>query len=537
MRVPRALEKIAPARSPYRDAEAAWFEGDYRRTLEILAEWAPRARPDKADASLLAARANLRAGDAGAALHDARAGLLAADDLDRRAAGLMLQGAALARLGELAEARRLLEEARRDPRVHSTIAAEALLQEAFVSYKERDLETARTLATEASRNATDIVLARALELLGYIEVAEERYGRAFDWFGMSLETLDRSRHHDRLLEANLLHVAAALAFEMLAIDSLAGFRARLGRLHLTGDMNATAFQLHQSVGWLALVAGEEAEAWRRFQDALAVIGDDGAYRMMALTNLASLSRLVNDRFSAQQYVDTAFELLKCVDWVAADGDHRYALVELSMEVARGKTGDARAPLAIYQRLPPASGDKAFDVHDRRVAAGLLAAQGLCQPPPERAGLLREALTQWKALGYRYRALITAVDLYHATQDGDDLRAAKRLSRGLKSGPIAREIDAALARERSGLPKLTPALRRVLFGILEGKSALDIAADSRKAVQTIKNQTRKIFQEMGVSTRAELIVHCARLGVTAGPGTEPATKRKRRAAPPLPRLGG
>jgi DNA-binding NarL/FixJ family response regulator len=65
-----------------------------------------------------------------------------------------------------------------------------------------------------------------------------------------------------------------------------------------------------------------------------------------------------------------------------------------------------------------------------------------------------------------------------------------------------------------LPLITPGQRRVLAGILNGKSAAAIAADLALSVHTVNNHTRQIFLTLGVHSRARVILCCLASGVTA-----------------------
>jgi DNA-binding NarL/FixJ family response regulator len=129
-------------------------------------------------------------------------------------------------------------------------------------------------------------------------------------------------------------------------------------------------------------------------------------------------------------------------------------------------------------------------------------------------LLAEALAIWLAIGYRFRAAQTALDLYRLAGNSEYLEIAQRETRQLRKGFMAATIRANRRREERGISQLSSTERRILAGILEGKSAAQIAAANDKALQTVKNQTRSIFRALNVRSRGELFVTCAELGVDA-----------------------
>ena len=85
---------------------------------------------------------------------------------------------------------------------------------------------------------------------------------------------------------------------------------------------------------------------------------------------------------------------------------------------------------------------------------------------------------------------------------------------VRKGFLATTIRADRRREERGLGDLTAAERAVLASILDGKSNAAIAQDRGGSLQTVKNQTRRIFQAMKVGSRAELFVVCGSLGITS-----------------------
>jgi DNA-binding CsgD family transcriptional regulator/tetratricopeptide (TPR) repeat protein len=505
-----ALKRTETFTSAYAAALSAWFQGDYAETLRILGSSDPRVPNEHADSHLLAARARVRAGQFDVALEDARLALSRAGDGDRRATAQMLAGAALSRMGRLSEAQAALKRASELPSVHRTIAAEIALQKGFLAFKSRDLAAARQEGVDATRLGTDIVLGRAHELVAHIDALEANYPAAKEGFLAAVRALAKAKYRDALLEANVLHLAAALSFETLSLESTEYLTLRLRALQETPETRTALFQASQALGLMQALRGDDAAAWTLFQDAAAYARDDPPFRATAMTTLATFTRVHGDVFGPRQYLGQAWSLLKGVEWDAMDGDRRIALLEWAIEALRSRHGGSRVAIETYQRLSAGPGDKAFDVGDRRVKATLRHALALLKRDAEE---LRAAVRGWEELGYTFRAATAAVDLAHLTAEPRDVTLAHRLARTVKGVLLKKPVADLRSRQRSGIGGLTEAERRVLDAILEGRTAQQIADESGRALQTIKNQTRSIFEQLCVTSRPELFVLCRRLGLT------------------------
>ncbi len=74
----------------------------------------------------------------------------------------------------------------------------------------------------------------------------------------------------------------------------------------------------------------------------------------------------------------------------------------------------------------------------------------------------------------------------------------------------RRADRIEKRLVSGLANLSPAERRVLRELCAGKSNRDIARALGRSESTIRNQTQRIFDVLGVNSRAALVARCSDL---------------------------
>jgi DNA-binding CsgD family transcriptional regulator len=149
----------------------------------------------------------------------------------------------------------------------------------------------------------------------------------------------------------------------------------------------------------------------------------------------------------------------------------------------------------------------------------LMARGLLEAVHRRrsnaADALRRAGTIWGRLGYRYREALTALLAHDIDGDAAWLNEAGRAAISVPKSWLRGEIARREVLTATGVASLTPAERRVMLAICEGKSSKQIATDFERSFHTIRNQTLKVYQAMGVRSRGGLIAECARLGLVAG----------------------
>ena len=476
----------------------------------------PSTVEDIADVALLRSRALTRAKRFEEALEAASISVFSLDP-DRAAATYLLQSMALARMERLSDAKSRLNLLKDVTALHRTVQAEIYLQHAYVAFKERDYSESRSFLVRSLGKADDIVLARAQEMVGYVNVAEEKYVEAARSFQQAMATLGASRHRDGHMELNIFCMSAALATERLDTDNLGAFDAAYERLRWPQDVGGMRFQAEQNLGMLHFVAGDMEAAWRHLSVALRFAGDDPAWKLMAHANLMMLHRTLGETFTATQHATTGAALLSKVDWTTAQPNRRGALFEYLTEAVRLDVPvDARIlqPLA---SLPGAKSVKRDPGADRRFQAIYFTARGnvLGKSDGDRAvDLLNRALDAWIDLGYRYRIATTAMDLYRLTRNQEYLEIAMMETRANRSGFLSRTLREANRSENHGLADLSKAERRLLPAIIDGKSSAIIAEETGRAEQTIKNQIRSIYARLGVKTRVELVKLCNELGLVS-----------------------
>jgi DNA-binding CsgD family transcriptional regulator len=275
------------------------------------------------------------------------------------------------------------------------------------------------------------------------------------------------------------------------------------------------FHAVQNVGWLRMLDGDESGALIEFERARA-LAPTPSLVAAAEVNRASYFRIRNEPGAARLYLQLAGDALRGQRWADANADERMTLLEFALEAYHLEPTSAGPTLTRYlSGMRKRRAALAFE-NDRRVEATELTARGALEAFHKRhreaAVLLREALDLWGKIGYRYREAITAL-LLDSVQPSDDVRdAAKRATVSAPRSWLRREVERRAARVTSGYDALSPAERRVMLAICEGKTSKQIAAEFGRSFHTIRNQTLKVYATMGVRTRAALVAECARLGL-------------------------
>jgi DNA-binding CsgD family transcriptional regulator len=498
-----------------RDAREAWFAGDWDRSMALLEGIEPEERAERVEAAYLLARAALRAGQPARALValDSVAGLASGEDEQITAA--MLRGTALVWSARPAEGLPLLERAAAaNASVHHAIRAEAGYELALAYWAAGRLDDAEAALDAHADPGADIIHARALELYGWIEARRERHPIAARHFLDALEALKSSRHHDAGMHASLLHAMTAIACDTLDLKLFARVRADVDALAWTPGVQARWFAIRQNRAFVELLEGNAVEAWRLADETL-FQSAPGAQRVGALVTAARVARAAGDAFTPERLVQKAAAVASDVDWGAVDAEGRVALLTAIRDAAGVDAETGSRLLALYDALPRTrapfdvfAGDRRLDALADVARAALARARG---ETVEAAARLRAARTVWQALGYRYDEAVTTLALLELAPDPAALQRADELTRLVPRSWLRRRF-AALSERARGPELLSPAERRVMLAICEGRSTADIASRFGRSKNTIRNQTRRVYEVMDVRTRSALVSKCAAMGI-------------------------
>jgi len=124
---------------------------------------------------------------------------------------------------------------------------------------------------------------------------------------------------------------------------------------------------------------------------------------------------------------------------------------------------------------------------------------------------REAGAATTVLGYNSTTPVELGDMLVLARAASHVPSAllKALQREIPRSWIAVEAKRLEGKSASPLARVTPAERRVLEKICEGKTSPQIALELGRSPSTIRNQTISLFRTLGVHTRAGLVALVAR----------------------------
>ena len=419
----------------------------------------------------------------------------------------MLRGTTLVRLGRLEEGLPLLERAAADgASAHHAVRAEAGYDLALAYFTANRLDDAVTALDTYADPGADIIHARALELYGWIEVRRERYPIAARHFLDALEVLRSTTHRDALMVASLLHGMTGIALDTLDLKLF----ARVRRRHRRDDV----------VAWLAdaLVRDPPRPRVRR------AAGRQRG-RSVAVSRRDAV-RVGRGRAARRR--------------AGHRGPHRARgrrHVHAGAPGAQGRRGRGRRRLGRDRRRGPRRAARAGPrrrgdrYRDRRRAwrrctrrCPRRARRSTCSTcsrgstrsrtsraprSPARRGetgealkRLRSAVAVWRRLGDRYDEAVALLALAEIAPGDDALTRADELTRVVPRSWLRRRY-AALAERARGVEQLSKAEHRVMLAICEGRSTAEIADRFGRSKNTIRNQTRRVYEVMGVRTRSAL----------------------------------
>ena len=454
---------------------------------------------------LLAARAAVRLGEDERALA-LLAPLKAADYPGWRA----LEGFARAHSGDAAAGRRILREALGSK--NAAERADAANRLALLEWNERKTEVAEEIVLEHLPSARGINRCNLRQMLGWIEVARERYTIAGRHFAQALEIYAGESLQDEWIRWRLLQGISIIALETLDFGLAPVEVSDDGEIGRDARAGATFALLN--LGTLSLLEGREIDALERLQRArsLAPTRPLGA---AAEVDLATYHRVRGDRVSARDHLELARRMLSKSRWTEADADERMTLLDFAIEAYYLEPTSAGGPLMRFLSSDLKRRSSLAFERDGRVTAMELMGRGVVEAIQGRRAsaraILAEARDAWGRINYRFREIGTLLLEHDLSGRPEDLETARRAVEVAPRSWLYAEVEKRRQTE-TGPATLTPAERRVMLAICQGKTSKQIAAEFGRSFHTIRNQTLAVYQTMGVKTRASLVAECARLGL-------------------------
>lgn len=469
----------------------------------------PSAVGRRRAAHLLRARELLRAGLPDRALAEIRA---AEDALPagRNLEITLLRGAAMLALGRWESGTKLLQEVIGAGDVEQRLEASTWLAEGYLRTEWlHEAEAALAPMLEAAASVPAALAARALAAYGRVERARGRRSVAARYFLDALEALDRGAPDDARQRSALLYDVVETAVQTLDPRLFERVRHRAAADASPGREGAALRGIRVVA---ELLCGQVEAAWDvAFAELRCVPG--GMASAGAFLGAAAAARAAGETFTPDRLVLQAARAAEAADWQHADAGERRVLLRLAVALA---PLDARRAAKLL-RVHDALGCLPLGVADLRAAramahAAVLGASGL---PDEQVVQAQGARTTAREAGDQLAEVEALLVLIAGHPDEDALQRCDELTRLVRDSWLRRSYEAC-AQYADGLGQLSPAERRVMDAICKGLSGAQIAREFGRSPHTIRNQTRRVYDVMGVRTRSALVAKCARQGLVPPP---------------------
>ncbi len=230
---------------------------------------------------------------------------------------------------------------------------------------------------------------------------------------------------------------------------------------------------------------------------------------------AQIACAAGETFTPLQLLTRAVTQAEHVAWGEAGLAGRRVLLALVERGATAALPGATALLHIYDALPALGAGAAARPEARTIppleAMARAAQAGARGERDVQRAALERAVAQWRALGDELGELRAALALAEATYDPPALARAGKLTSLVPRSWLRRRYE-SLAARACGPERLSRAERRVLDAICQGRSSAEIAERFGRSKNTIRNQTRRVYQVMEVRTRSGLVAKCAAMGL-------------------------
>ena len=502
-------------------AVASFQQGRYEEARDVACRLAAGPGGAAFDATLLAARIDLRLGDVAAALERLEA-------LARRSPhDVTLQtllGIALFRRGEEHEGVLMIENA------HASASAaagrsEAAYYRAWAAYAQRKLDDAERWIAESLDDAQGVVYARGLALSAWVAEARADYPGAARAFRLALAALRSGPERDDELAARILRMLAVFAAELPDASLAAYFRAQQDGFSWPPSRLDESFNALLHWGLALVNDGETDAAFDAFDAAEGAAAGRPVLAAQARLEIAELFRVLGETTAARRAMRAASEMLRAVDWNHAGISEHMGLLESACVAARLDPTTASEWLARYSALPKNDVGWHALTGDARVAACELHARGIVEAALGRkngVALLREAFAMWQRLGYRRRAAYAAADLAAAGYVAGADQLASLLAKAPQHPLLAQRApgiaDSARPAHAALHVNASPSERKVLEALCAGSSVRQMAQAWDRSEFTIRNHLKRLFAKYGVRSSAALVAK-AMSGGAPTPGRE------------------
>lgn len=540
----RSTVDVSPA-AALAVARAAWFRGDFNACLDALEALDPVCADDatRVEGVLVRARAlqRLRRYTDVVELLDPLLPTFAS--VDEACTARLLHAASLSRSGQTERGLQLLADvatAAQALHAHRTIQAEIAHARALAHWLERDLDKTAALAAEAEAAGADVISVRAIQLLGFVALANQQYPEALEIFRRAYAAYQSCAQLDADLAEAIVVQIASLEVSLLS-NRIRGTHPQPGapdrrRTWAFGISPPTApslarMQIAELDAWLCIHDGDKDGALRLARQAQD-LAPSTPWLVWALANRSSIVYACREPDSANEHAQHAFDLSRAIDWNATSGEERVALLLLVEALA---VCDPPAAIATYGRYAalrtPMSANEIFS-DDPRLRVLELVAHGIIRrlagAPTGAREFLKQAHVLARRHGIVWREAMIWIELDATstpdTPAGDHyLEPAAILVR--EHFPTSAYFQSRLGRwaqayEDPIVSELTITQREVLRHLLDGLDTDAIAAVRGCSPNTIRNHTARLREAFAVDSNDKVVVACYRRGIDAAALAKP-----------------
>jgi DNA-binding CsgD family transcriptional regulator len=327
-----------------------------------------------------------------------------------------------------------------------------------------------------------------------------------------LEFMDGLKRQYREDEIWALHTLATRARELDAPKIRRFIQARVNRQEWTEDFRVNQFQTYKAVAWCHALEGDYFNAFRYLKMAGA-IAPSPPWQAMTLLDKAYLAKCIGEALWSRSELAEAQEILDQVSWRETDDEERVALPLAAELCAQPDSGRAASYLARFFELRDAMSPQLHLRYDDRLSALAEYANGIVQAQlgnrKSASAAFRKAWDVYESIGYDWRAGRCALRMYELTSNASWLERAKQKLQSYTGSWLRDELREEAAAE--SLP-VTPAQRRVLGLLTEGKTTAQIAKITGTSPNTIQNHIKAMLRALGVPSRSVLIAEAMKRGL-------------------------
>lgn len=375
-----------------------------------------------------------------------------------------------------------------------------------------DFDSAERLFLKVA--AVDETRALGLTALSWIAAARGDLRQQLQYID---ETLDNTT--EPYLLGNSLHSGTHLACELFDEARIDRYKRLAKDLTWSTDTTIAEFYTFRSLGWCAMLRGQNFDAHDYFERAMKTALRNQACQTMIGSDRAHLAMVIRDKDARNRLMTEAYTRIGSVRWADANAE-RTALLNISVLYAMSGLPQVSSECwekycDISTRIDPAL---AFGNGDQRLRALEKYTEGWVHCTSDRVEVgiqcFREAFRIWNQIGYHWRATLVALALkkFGRYRTLDEF-IERRVDGSFKDAWFAREIQTY--RDRASHPvikALTPRLREIVLLLLDGFSNDEIAEALELSSKTVRNRLSDVYEQFQASGRAKLRMKLNELGV-------------------------